>query len=338
MCKMKRSEASAVAACIGAVVGAGFASGQEIVSFFSRYGAHSWWMIALCAATMAGMCWLCMHAATRYAHAQSWCVLFEQNGRSARLCTMLLMVVTAGAMVAAAGQITALVWASEWAYALGSVGTLLLAWKLGFRSLGLFGRLGGVLAALLLSANAAVLALLPTEASVSLAETVNGGRLLRAAAEAIAYAAMNMTLAIGVVCRCGQCASGRAQRISMGFGVAMAALLGLSNAVYLRHPYTAAGTFPMVALMALFGEKGFFASAALLYLAILSTLVSVLYAFRSAVERKGSSRELAAVVVLGLPLLMSFAGFDSIVQRGYAPAGLACMLLVFAPLVLKMFR
>ena len=335
---MKRSERSAIAACVGAVIGAGFASGQEIVTFFSRYGAHSWWLVALCAMVMAGMCWLCMRSAARRTQAQSWCEIFAQNGCGARLCTVLLMVVTAGAMVAAAGQIAALVWASEWAYALGSVGTLLLAWKLGFRSLGLFGRLGGVLAGLLLLANAAALLLLSEESSVSLSAAVSGGMLLQAVVEAMAYAAMNMTLSIGVVCRCGQCSDASRKRISMGFGIMMAVLLGLSNAVYVRYPYAAAGTFPMVALMARFGVQGYFASAALLYLAILSTLASVLYALRTAVECSVPGKELVAVLTLGLPLLLSFAGFDSIVQRGYAPAGLVCMLLVFAPLVLKMFR
>lgn len=333
---MKRSEGSAIAACVGAVIGAGFASGQEIVTFFSRYGVHSWWLIALCAAMMGGLCLLCMHMAGKCTQTQSWCDIFEPNGHGARLCTILLMIVTAGAMVAAAGQITALVWPSNWAYALGSVGTLLLAWKLGFRSLGLFGRMGGVLAVLLLAANAAVLIWVPAEAAASIALPTSGGKLLQAVVAAVAYAAMNMTLAIGMVCRCGQTSGGSAKRISIGFGISMAGLLAVSNAAYVRHPYTAAGTFPMVALMARLG--GYFASAALLYLAILSTLTSVLYAFRSAVECKVSSKELAAAVVLGLPLLLSFAGFDSIVQRGYAPAGMACLLMVFAPLVLKMFR
>ena len=36
-------------ACVGAVIGAGFASGREVVSFFSRYGVHGWWLIGLSA-------------------------------------------------------------------------------------------------------------------------------------------------------------------------------------------------------------------------------------------------------------------------------------------------
>ncbi len=36
-----------VLACVGAVIGAGFVSGREIYSFFTRYGEASWGLILL---------------------------------------------------------------------------------------------------------------------------------------------------------------------------------------------------------------------------------------------------------------------------------------------------
>ena len=50
----KRGGVAGLAACLGAIVGAGFASGREVIAFFTRYGAHARWLIALSAG-----CWRC---------------------------------------------------------------------------------------------------------------------------------------------------------------------------------------------------------------------------------------------------------------------------------------
>lgn len=49
---------------VGTVVGAGFATGQEIAHFFSRYGSHAWWTIGL---STAGFMWIGTKMMT-YAH------------------------------------------------------------------------------------------------------------------------------------------------------------------------------------------------------------------------------------------------------------------------------
>ena len=56
---------SGLAACVGAVVGAGFVSGREVIAFFTRYGAHAPWLIALLSAAMALLGGLCMRRARR---------------------------------------------------------------------------------------------------------------------------------------------------------------------------------------------------------------------------------------------------------------------------------
>ena len=43
----KNGGAAGMAACLGAIVGAGFASGREVVAFFTRYGVHARWLIPL---------------------------------------------------------------------------------------------------------------------------------------------------------------------------------------------------------------------------------------------------------------------------------------------------
>lgn len=56
----KNGGAAGMAACLGAIVGAGFASGREVVAFFTRYGVHARWLIPLSAMTLALLCALCM--------------------------------------------------------------------------------------------------------------------------------------------------------------------------------------------------------------------------------------------------------------------------------------
>ncbi|MEG2208957.1 MAG: hypothetical protein RR065_12685, partial [Clostridia bacterium] len=122
-------------ACVGAVIGAGFASGREVISFFTRYDVHSWWLILLSAITTTGLCALCMRNANGGC-ATCWCDLYRGSHKlvrlGAQLCATLLMAVVGGAMISASGHMVAMLWPSAWAYPIGAVGTMLLAWRVGF--------------------------------------------------------------------------------------------------------------------------------------------------------------------------------------------------------------
>lgn len=52
--------------------GAGFASGREVVAFFTRYGVHARWLIPLSAMTLALLCALCMDVARRRGTDRWW--------------------------------------------------------------------------------------------------------------------------------------------------------------------------------------------------------------------------------------------------------------------------
>ena len=302
--------------CVGAVVGAGFASGREIVSFFSQYGVVSWGMILLAAVMMGSLCWLILHRP-------------NTNGTIAQLCTDVLWMITAGAMIAAAGQMIALVWESEWAYSIGAVGTLLAAWKCSRRSLQWLGVLGGISTGLLLAVLMGGL-LLPGDEAVRLPAKTGSGWI-----RAAAYAGMNMTLAMGVIGGCRQAKQRENQRTAIGFGAVMLGLLLLSNALYLHHPLAADSAFPIVRLLSGLGRMGFILSAVLLYLAIFTTLASLLYALHASAEKRISHPFLRHSSVLGMPLLISCLGFDGIVGSVYAPVGLLCLCVVFGPMFFK---
>lgn len=326
---MKKS-ISAVFACVGAVIGAGFASGREIIVFFTRYGWHSWWLVLLAAGMMGWLCHLCMCCAKKDG---DWTALFAVNRRWAVVVACALMIVTAGAMISAAGHMIALLWFNEWAYAIGAVLTMLLAWLCSFRSLRLMGWISAFLSILLVCVLAYAIGKPTVEAAV-LRMDANGTALLKGAVFASAYAAMNMMLAIGVVCR----SAGQGRWVPAAVGLVIAGLLGLSNALYNRHPELLDAAFPIVALLNGYGRQGFMLSVILLYLSIFTTLTAVILALRSAMEHFISHPQLRCIVALGLPLMVSCAGFSGIVDQIYAPAGLLCLLSVFLPLAVRQHK
>lgn len=317
-----------VAACVGAVVGAGFASGREVIAFFTRFGAWAGWLVLLAAGTMALLCELVMRTA-RARDAQGWRALYGGlpgwMGRLAQSCAWMLLAVTGGAMVAAAGHLTRLLWASEWAYSVGVVGTLLAARFVARANLDMLGWISGALTVGFVGVMLAASRLGPGQSAALPVHAADGAW---AAVRAVAYAAMNMTLAIGVVCRCAQ--DSRKSHTAAWFGLALAGLLLLANGLYAAHPELLCEPLPIVRLMAAFGRGGFIASAALMYLAVFTSLVAVLCALDESARTRGPW--LRAAAAIGPPLAMSMVGFEGIVDGLYAPAGLACLLTVFGPL------
>lgn len=328
---MKRSF-SDVMACVGAMIGAGFASGREIVTFFTRYGLNSWWLMLLSVAVMTLLCMLCMRAAVRYSGTECWCAMLEKKKIGAKTCMALLLTMVGGAMISAAGQMVMFLWPSEWAYSLGVVVTLLLAWGAGFGQTRIFGWIGSGLICLFLVSVLWVLRCIPAETGIVLQRSLSITALLSAAVRATGYAAMNMALSIGMVCRCAGASTRETRGKSVLFGMMMAALLCISNTLYMQHPSLLDAPFPIVPLLATFGRRGFVASVGLLYLSIFTTLIAVLYALRCMVKAYVRNRCLQSILTMGLPLGLSAVGFAGIVDAWYAPAGIICMLLVFLPL------
>ncbi|MEF9879680.1 MAG: hypothetical protein RR865_02720 [Clostridia bacterium] len=335
---MKNRFAGGAIACVGAVIGAGFASGREIYTFFTRYGVHSWWLILLAAGFMAFLCALCLREASNTCMLH-WCALYQQKPMAvavlARVCTTVLTAIIGGAMISASGHMVALLWSSEWAYPTGAVCTLFLAWLMGFGSVKPLALVSGVLTSLMLLLMLLLIAREPVPTIVSLQASPSFGTLAWAAVSAIGYAAMNLTISTSVVFKCARRTKRSACRMSVLFGMLLVALLFVSNYLYLKHPELGDAAFPIVKLLSAFGQTGFVLSVVLLYLAVLATLIAILNTLRNAVELPVHKPAVSACITLGLPLLISAIGFTEIVQSLYAPAGLCCLLVVFVPLMIR---
>jgi len=324
-----KNDSSAVLACTGAVIGAGFASGKEIVVFFSRYGKHAGWLIVLAAVVMAELCWVCMRTAVS-SGSSCWCEK-TYGSKLAPICFLLLMFVNAGAMTSASGHMAALIWQHQWAYPIGAVGTLMVSWRIGSGRLKLLTLLSAFLTMALLCAMLAALAAQPQHMLLVGSSEIALGNLTGASVRAVGYAAMNMTLAIGVAWK-SALNTKRIAKVSALFGWLVGILLLIGHYVYRQHPEVYTSEFPMVALLAGYGRKGYLFSVVLLYLAVFTTLTSVLYTIRTAVEARTKRWSVQVLFTLGLPMLLSCLGFSQIIERFYAPAGLVCLLYVFLPM------
>ena len=334
---MTKSRLKGVLACTGAVIGAGFASGREIVSFFSRYGVHAWWLLGISSAVMGLLCLLVLRRIP--ASEEDWCSLFAGEPHwlqmTVRFCSLGLMIVTGGAMISAGGHMIAMVWNHPWAYAVGAVGTLAAAWRTGMGKINRLSWLSAGLTAFFLGTAAAVWYFVPVSRTVQLPQAESASALWHAAADAVGYAAMNLTLAIGIINRSRQAEKKENVRMGICFGTLMLLLLAAGNALFDRFPDCQTSAFPMVWLLRQLGKAGYLTGAALLYLAILTTLTAVLYTIRTALGPVIGNPKLTACCTLGVPLAVSGIGFSGIVDSLYAPAGLACLLLIFVPLMCR---
>ena len=328
---MKKSAYADAAACAGAVIGAGFASGKEVTVFFARYGSHAIWLSMLSAVLMAALMLLCMNVARQKADDANKGSLLGQTPVCG-IVTFLLLEITAGAMISAAGHLVSLLWGNRLAYPSGALGTLTAAWLMGRRDMKILSWASAILTLMLLTAlmNGLVQ---PLEPSMVLAKPTGIPTLLKATFWAAGYAGMNMTLASGVACRCGS-QKGNGQT-AVVFGLLMMVLLMLSSIVYMARPEWFDAEFPLVAMLMQKGRSGYLFSILILYLSVLTTLVSVVYSMRSEAEATNCSGLLRLLLVFVMPVLLSRFGFSGIVERFYAPAGLLCLAIIFLPLWLR---
>lgn len=307
--------------CVGAIIGAGFVSGREIVSFFSRYKNHSWWLIGLSVVTMIFLCCMCMRNAEHGGE-----LPFSQNFPG-RICLMVMLLILAGSMTAAAGHMISLLLPTRSAYLLGVTGTLCIAWLLSKGSMKPYSILSFALTAVFLWMIFSALNNSP-QTNVNHVSMASSGNLVKAGLYAVGYGAMNIAVSMGVLCRNGQGCTREKNRKSLLLGFLLGALLFVSNTLYLRNPQVINNAFPIVPFFSTFGRIGYMGCLLLLYLAILTTLIALVLVLRSGFEQTNLPKVAIMPFVLGLPAAISCVGFEEIVDHLYAPGGLLCFVIL----------
>ena len=288
---------------LGAVLGAGIASGREVASFFARYGVWSNLGIVVAGLTM-------MYLASGELPT-SW------QGKCPetvwRMLLAALLVVTGGAMLSGAGEITALVLPVRGAYAVGIAVTLVLAWFLAHRTQTGLAWISRALLVVLAMLIASCLRMPGENAAM-----IPTAFWPQGVARAVAYGGFNAALLLPVL-RNSHVASQRQKKAAiLSAGAIFMILLLACNGVLLRHPALLHEPLPFVGLMQRTGKSGYYLGAVSLYLAILSTLTACL--------RGLGHKWYAAAGIMAVAML----GFSGVVEVAYPVVGAACMCMLAA--------
>ncbi len=281
---------------VGAVVGAGLASGREIASFFSQYGEWSWLGIIL---SVSMLFWL-----TNVQIPQGWHGRWP--GMVWQTLLTLLLVVTGGAMLSGAGEVTAQTIPLRGAYWLGTAAAFFLAWLLVSRTAGGLAWVSRIM----LCAMAVLIGLgftLPPMRSAPVQEP----DALEAILRSLTYGGFNASLLIPILGVNSDSLSHKKRAVRKSCLIVFL-LLSVGNAVLLRHPVLLGEPMPYLRMMNQYGEMGFWLGASSLYLAILSTLTACL---------RGLNGRM--VPIIGI-LLVSLLGFSGVVERCYPFIGGVC--------------
>ena len=304
---------------VSAVVGAGFASGREIMHFFSRYGPWSWCLCALAAGMMGGLtAWIMQER-------------FEMETAPCRGKALLLPLFSAagGATTAAAGELFALNLPLFHARELGALLTLGAAVAASSRSIRVLGMIGKILTPLMLLAFFFCARLIPEQDAM-----LSSPNLGTALVELLGYCGLNVTLSVGIISEAAQqCIAEDRKIISFITTVLLLILLLAGNAALLPHAGALhRAALPMVVLLRNYGKPGFYLSAVVLYLAVFSTLTAIIQAMRTLLPQRISWRGGACGCLCGLASLL---GFEEIVGSAYPVLGWLGLLLIFGRKFLK---
>lgn len=309
-----------VVCLLGAVVGAGFASGREIAGFFAQYGALGPALCVLSAGMIAFLALLMMRADERTLDS------LRKGVRGVLLAG--LMIATDGAMLAAAGDVCALTLPVFYARELGLLLTLALSFALARSPIKWLALPGMLLFPML------TLALILVQGPGRAAAMPSFSEGVLAVLKALAYAGMNVTLSMSVLCDAGGKLDRREScRVCAWLLGALSILLLLGErALKSAGSEAIQAPLPFVMLLRTYGLTGFYLAASLLYLASLSTLCVLVRLLLSldAVKRAPYG---GALIFLSL-LLAAMLGLSRIVETLYPALGLLC----FISLAFLLFR
>lgn len=325
-CGMEKKTGQAAAEICGAVIGAGFASGREIDSFFTRFGVWSWLGIAAAVAMMGFMTLGVMRRPDMAGIPKRW--QGKIMGHVWRAAFTALMVITGGAMTAGAGEIAALMLPMHGAYVLGMAGTLILAWLLSGRELSVLPAVSKGLIACLIAVAAAGL-FLPAEKAAVVAAQGSGADGVRSVVHGISYGGFNVALAAPVMAVCSAPLTEREEKHCAAYvTLILAVLLLCGNAVLMRHSALRGESLPFIRLTASLGKAGYVLGGVSLYLAVLTTLAASLRGLEALLP-KGRQWRIGGAAAIALA---AGTGFEKMVAVAYPFLGGGCFILLMAAL------
>lgn len=311
---------SVALALLSGVIGAGFASGREIMCFFARHGAAAGAAV-VCALLSLALFFLRLPDQLARSDCPSLSALcrLRFGRRFGSLCALLfflLFAITGGAMLAACAELSALVLNIRHAYGVGMLLSLLLGAALAARGLYGLALPGAALCVLLPVLLLRLLSLPAGEARFSPAMSADMPAVLCG----ISYGALSAAQLAGMLPLLRALGSPARRRAVLLFSFLFGTLLLLGVAVCRRHfAALCHQPLPFVVLSRQLGQSGYLLVAACLYAAALSTFCAMLAGLRAL------PLPLAAAVCL----LLAALGFGDLVASAYPVLGALCAGLLF---------
>jgi uncharacterized membrane protein YkvI len=334
-----RGETQAALALVAAVIGAGFASGREVMRFFTVFGVWSWAGCAIAALMLSGFSMWAAHEANRLnAHDLGTLCRRSLGGVGGYLASALngmLCAVIAGAMLAAVGELAALSLPVKNAYAIGVGVSLLLGGLLAGRGLSSLSALGGWL----LPACLLLYTLFLNLPAPEVAQAVTPSYSWQALPMAFAYAAMNAALSCGILCEVGQ-SKDQKSLLRIGaiiFLLFLLLLLGANASLYPHQADLLHESLPVVQLARSLGAVGYWLCIVVLFLAVMTTLIALLRTLYRMLNEPVPQR-MRWPLTLGVPFAACIGGFDCLIENIYPALGVASTLLFLTMMIQPLFR
>lgn len=326
--------AVAMAAC---ALGAGFASGREIMVFFTRFGRHSYLGALAAGIALGGIVYLltALYARWNADSLTSLCasILGPGFGTAAAGFYAAMMAVTASAMASGIGEIAALtlrIHGAKWlGLILGVTVCALAAW----RGTGALATGGGLLIPLCLIFYRFIARLPASEPMIQAHPLPAMGWMLPFA---LCYAAMNGAICGGLLGELGRELPDRRARGRMGLWVAVffSGMLVSANAALMPHMHRLqAAPLPMVVLAHQIGPLSVWICMIVLLLAMATTLMAMLRALSQCFPAR-MSPALRGVASAAVVLCLGAVGFNHLIGIAYPALGWGSVIILTALLIL----
>ena len=320
----------AALAVTAAAAGVGFASGRELVLFFTQLGWAGWVGIPFAALIYGLLLGAICRAAARSGSA-SLAELYRRQlggpaGSTAGALHALLMALTAAVMLAGAAEAGALARPVRHGGLCGAALALLIALLLNMNKLRTLPGLGLLTVALGVAFYAGMAAD-PRPVRVWLRGTTElalEGRLDAAVLLASLYAALNACIAGGVAVRFAGRRLHPARFTAYSGGMLCALLLCANAAIVRGGRQLLAQAMPSVLLAARWGTAGFWLCVGFGFLCAATTLTAVLGALADQLREGGRPRRTALFMLALAAALCMALGLSEALGRGYALVGWVC--------------
>ena len=314
----------AALALLSGVIGAGFASGREILRFFAVHGAMAYAAAACASATLTflflRLCAQMEHAGCTSLHALC---RMRLGSRLGKLCTVLfltLSAVTGAAMLCACAELGALMLPMRHAYGLTMTISLFLGLLCTHRGLNGLAFPGAVLCALLPVLLFRLFILENGEACFLPAMAPD--LPVRAAADGTAYGALNAAMLAGMLPILLDMNNRARKKTVALFSLLFLPLLLLGVGVCRKHMAAICmQPMPFVFLSRRLGSSGYLLLSFCMLAAAFSTLCAMLLGMQRLLAFSAPTNLFLSAVIC---LFFALIGFDDLVSHGYPVLGVLC--------------